>query len=303
MTIRLSALAFAAVSLVTVHAGQFRSSTELVSVYATVQDKASRLVPDLKQEDFVITDNGKEQPIMFFSNDITPFSVVVMLDRSGSMQPHLNVIREAASAFVTRLLPGDKARIGSFGNYVGNRVVISPSAFSSSKEELLETLRTPFTTGGGYSPVFIAIDQSITALSNLPGRRVVLIFTDGYDSPANTLVPVKFKDLVNRVRETNTMVYALGFVEVITQPDKPPKINLPDKGLRALADDSGGGYFEIQDTANLTEVFSRVAEELHRQYWLGFAPPARDGKTHTIGVSVRKKDMVVRAKQTYVAPK
>jgi VWFA-related protein len=150
--------------------------------------------------------------------------------------------------------------------------------------------------------VFIAIDQSITALSSLPGRRVVLVFTDGYDSPYKTLVPVKFKDLINRIRETNTMVYALGFVEVIPQPDKPPKINLPDKGLRTLADDSGGGYFEIQDTANLTEVFTRVAEELHRQYWLGFAPPVRDGKTHTIGVTVKQLGLTARARQTYVAP-
>src|SRR5215203_1127622 len=89
-----AALAAVLLSLTHVDAFQFRSQTELVSVYATVQDSSTRLVPDLKQEDFVITDNGKEQPITFFSNELTAFSVVVILDRSGSMYQHQYVIRD-----------------------------------------------------------------------------------------------------------------------------------------------------------------------------------------------------------------
>ena len=142
-------------------AHQFRSGTDLVSVYATVQDKATHLVPDLKQEDFVITDNGKEQPISFFSNEITPFSVIVILDRSGSMYQHQYRIRDAAMAFIVRLLPDDKARIGSFGNYPGNRVVITPAQFTSNKAELMDALQVPVGMGGN-SPVWISIDRSIT---------------------------------------------------------------------------------------------------------------------------------------------
>src|SRR6187549_361645 len=109
-------LAVALLPLSLVEASQFRAATEVVSVYTTVQDQATRLVPDLEQSDFIITDNGKEQPITVFSNEITPFSAVVMLDRSGSMIDHQNVIRDAAMAFVVRLLPDDQARIGSFGD-------------------------------------------------------------------------------------------------------------------------------------------------------------------------------------------
>ncbi len=295
------ALAVLALSLTGVDAFQFRSSTELVSVYATVQDRTSRLVPDLKQEDFVITDNGQEQPIAFFSNDIAPFSVVVMLDRSGSMFQHQFVLRDAAAEFVRHMLPEDRARIGTFGDYFGNRVVISPSAFTSDKRELLDALRVPAALGA-WSPVWIAIDQSITALSGREGRRIVLIFSDGYDEPVKTLVPVKLKDLAARVRQTNVMVYALGFVAVEPRPGKAPKITPPYEGLRTLADDSGGGYFEINDTADLANVFTRVAEELHRQYWLGFVPSAHDGKVHKIEVRVKSTDMTVRARQTYLAP-
>jgi Ca-activated chloride channel family protein len=155
---------------------------------------------------------------------------------------------------------------------------------------------------GGNSPVWISIDRAITELSNLDGRRVVLIFSDGRDEPVPTLMPVKLKDVMERARLTNIMVYALGFADVQRRPGKDPKIVPPDSGLRRLADDSGGGYFEIRDTEKLGEVFTRVAEELHRQYWLGFAPPARDGKVHKIAVKVKRPELTVRARQSYVAP-
>jgi hypothetical protein len=72
--------------------------------------------------------------------------------------------------------------------------------------------------------------------------------------------------------------------------------------LRRLADDSGGGYFEVTNAERLGPLFTRVAEELHRQYWLGFAPPVRDGKVHQIAVTVKRPGMTARARQSYVAP-
>jgi len=295
------ALAVVVFAITHVEAFQFRSQTELVSVYATVQDSSTRLVPDLKQEDFVITDNGKEQPITFFSSDILPFSVVVILDRSGSMYQHQFVIRDAAMAFVVRMLPEDKARIGSFGNYSGNRVVISPPEFTSNKDELIEVLRVPAGQGGA-SPVWMSVDQSITALSALEGRRIVLLFSDGRDQPAPSRIGVKLKDVIERSRLTNVMVYAIAFADVQRRQGQDPRVRPPDPDMRKLADDSGGGYFEVSDTLKLGQVFTRVAEELHRQYWLGFAPPARDGKIHKISVRVKQPGMNVRARQSYVAP-
>ena len=301
----LVALALAAVCLSFTHldAFQFRSTSDVVRVYTTVQDTTGRLVSDLKQEDFVITDNGKEQPITLFSNEIEPFSVVMILDRSGSMYQHQYVIRDAAMSFIVRLLSDDKARIASFGDTFGNRVVISPPNFTSNKADLIDTLQVPIGIGGA-SPVYIAIDQSITALSNVTDRerRVVLIFSDGRDEPMSSLVPVKLKDLIDRARTTKVMIYALAFTDVDKRTGKSPRITPPDPGLRKLTDDSGGGYFDVTDTAKLSEYFSQVAEDLHRQYLLGFSPPARDGKIHKITVKVNKGGMTARARQTYVAP-
>ena len=203
----------ALLALATVDAFQFRSSTDLVSVYTTVHDQATRLVPDLTRDDFVITDNGREQPITFFSNEITPFSVVVMLDRSGSMFDHQYTIRDAAMAFVVRLLPDDQARMGSFGDAPGNTVTLSPPAFTSRKDDLVAVLQVPIGTGGN-SPIWLAINQAVTALTAQEGRRVVLIFSDGRNEPAPAQISVNVRDLIDRVRLTNVMVYALAFSDV-----------------------------------------------------------------------------------------
>jgi VWFA-related protein len=75
----------------------------------------------------------------------------------------------------------------------------------------------------------------------------------------------------------------------------------PDKGLRKLAEDTGGGYFELKRTADLGETFTRVAQELHSQYVLGFSPDTLDGKVHKLEVRVKKAGMNARARKTYLA--
>ena len=101
----------------------FKSGTKTVAVYATVTDKDGRLVPDLEREAFEVRDNGKPQPITVFSNDIQPITVVMMLDRSGSMRGNYRLVEEAAAEFVRRLGPDDKARVGSFAD----RIEIEPA--------------------------------------------------------------------------------------------------------------------------------------------------------------------------------
>lgn len=292
-----------AVALLAAPAGtaQFKSRSDTVPVYATVQDKDLRLVSDLKKEDFVLTDNGREQAITVFSNEVMPFSVIIMLDRSGSMVRQQFVVRDAAYEFIDRLKPGDLARIGTFGDHVGNRVVINPPHFTSSVEELKEVLAAPARTGS-HSPVWIAIDQAVTALSSQVGRKVVLVFSDGDDAPAETLLPVKLKQLIERVRNENVMVYSLGFVDFEPRVGREPRVIPPDPGLKELAEDSGGGYYEVSRETDLKALFTNVAEELHRQYWIGFEPPRADGKVHTVKLTVKKPGLTVRARQTYLAP-
>src|SRR3954469_20719744 len=93
---------------------QFGAANRTVAVYATVTGARGRLVPDLTREDFAVDDNGKRQPLTLFSNDIQPITVIMLLDRSGSMKPNFELEERAAEAFVREMLPADKARIGSF---------------------------------------------------------------------------------------------------------------------------------------------------------------------------------------------
>jgi hypothetical protein len=78
--------------------------------------------------------------------------------------------------------------------------------------------------------------------------------------------------------------------------------NMPDPGLGRAATESGGGYFEMRPRDDLGATFTRVMDELHSQYLLGFAPPARDGKSHRIEVRLRVDDLEARARRSYQAP-
>jgi Ca-activated chloride channel homolog len=267
----------------------FRSASQTVAVYATVTDAAGRLVPDLQQPHFEIYDNGRLQPLTVFKSDVQPITVVVMLDTSGSMTLNFELLKSAAERFVLRLLPDDRARIGSFSD----KIFISPS-FTGDRDELIRILRADIQYG---NPTFLwdALDRSMDALANEAGRRVVLLFSDGEDDRSRVR---SFGEVRDRAVAEDFMVYTIGLQSEI------PALRMktrPDRRLRELADQTGGGYFELTRTADLNTTFTRVADELHRQYVLGFSPDTLDGLVHKLDVRVKVPGMRVRARQSYVA--
>src|SRR5688500_9856889 len=200
--------ALAAIALLAAPAQQptFKSGARTVAVYATVTDRDGRLVPDLAQTDFEIRDNGKAQPIAVFSNEVQPISVVLMLDRSGSMRGNFGLVEAAGEAFIRALLPADKARVGSFAE----TVQIDPETFTSDQPALIQVLRTKLQEDGP-TPLWNAIDASIAALQAQESRKVVLAFTDGADNPGNFKVNnLSFMDIMRRAQVADGMVYAVG---------------------------------------------------------------------------------------------
>lgn len=298
-------------------AATFRSATKTVPVYVTVTDGEGRLVPDLSRDDFEIFDNGTLQPISVFAADIQPITVVMMLDRSGSMVENFRLVREAAEEFVTRLLPDDKARIGSFSN----RVQIDPRTFTGDRDELLEILRSQLQEAGP-TPLWNAVSAGMNALFSQQGRRVVLVFTDGADAPGvNRTNNQTFESVSRRAREQDVMVYAVGLAGTggyrgrsahgmpggrgmygrSGRPSQGGRLQQPDPNLARLAAESGGGYFELDSAGNLGATFARVADELHRQYALGFVPETLDDKTHRLEVRLKREGLTARTRQSYVA--
>jgi len=268
----------------------FRATVQTVAVYATVLDEAGRLVPNLEREHFEILDNGVPQPLTIFRSDVQPIKVVVMLDTSGSMTLHLQLLKQAAEQFVLRLLPDDRARIGSFSD----KIILSDT-FTGNRDDLIRVLHNDIQYGNP-THLWDAIDYSMTALSREDGRRVVLVFTDGADAYSKK---ASFNEVVTRAQNEEFMIYAIGLQGMVPGQG----FTRPDKGLRKLADETGGGYFELKGTAELGSTFTRVADELHRQYVLGFSPTSLDGKVHRIDVRIKVPGMTSRARKSYLGNK
>ena len=97
------------------------------------------------------------------------------------------------------------------------------------------------------------------------------------------------------------MIYSIG-LEVEYFDGLRNRRTSPDSSLRRLAEETGGGYFELEETDELGSTFTRVSQELHSQYILGFAPSVRDGKVHSLDIRVAGRGMTARARPSYVAP-
>jgi VWFA-related protein len=295
----------------------FRTASKAVAVYVTVSDVQGHLVPNLSKDDFEIYDNGKKQEITLFDSGVQPITVVLLLDRSGSMVGNFSLVRSAAEQFVAQLLPADRARIGSFAN----RVQVDPRDFTSSQHDLLEILRTELQEPGP-TPLWNAVNVGITALLHQEGRRVVLVFTDGVDRPMGSN-NISFHDVQKNAEQEDVMIFTVGLASRqfagggrrgssggvglgglgsggFRPPPEEPKV---DAGLPKIAAATGGGYFELTSANNLGSTFRRIADELHRQYALAFTPQNLDGKTHKLEVRLKQPELVARARKTYVAKK
>ena len=158
----------------------FRSTIETVAVPTTVFDRAGDLVTNLALDDFKVFDDGYRQAVTNFISGLQPISAVVLVDSSASMTTSLERARLAAEQFIIRLRPGDQARVGTFND----KVIIS-DAFTGNRDALLRTLREN-DRFANPTRLFDAIDEAMTLLEPLGGRRVVVVMTDGCDTGSQT---------------------------------------------------------------------------------------------------------------------
>ena len=270
---------------------KFKVSTNQVALYVTVTDTTKRLVPDLVEDDFEVYDNGKLQTVTAFDNRPLPITVVVMLDTSGSMTLALDLVKSAAEQFLIRMMPEDQGMVGSFND----KIQFLPEGFTNNRDELIRSLKE---LDFGYpTRLYDAVNQSMAQLKGIPGRRVVLVFTDGDDNAS------KFGsgDVTDRGRSEDVMVYSIGLENKYFN-GQSWTISSPDRGLKRLSEETGGGFFLLKKTDELSTTFTRIAQELHSQYVLGFSPQTLDGKVHKLEIRLKKPGMTARARKSYVAP-
>jgi Ca-activated chloride channel homolog len=290
----------AAFCLVPLHAQQQQPSpqtpiikskpTVTVPVYTTVLDPQRRLVPGLVKEDFQILDNDKPQPLALFDNEVRPINVVIMLDTSGSMTLNLEFVKQAAEQFVIRLLPHDQARVGAF-----NDKIELDAAFTNDRDKLTTSIHE--LDFGNGTRLWDAVDVSLDALETIEGRKVIVLFTDGDDTASK----LGLGKVLDRARANEVMVYGIGFHSEYQLPGGGRVHTKPDHGLKKIADETGGGYFELDKADDLGSTFTRVEQELHSQYLLGFSPPQLDGKVHKLEVRMTRPGMTARARKSYLA--
>lgn len=267
----------------------FKSAVKTVPVYATVLDQSGRVVPDLEREDFTILDNGKPVEVSLFSNEPQPFTVVVMLDTSASMTGSLKLLNRAAEQFLLRLLPVDKAQVGAFND----KIQLS-GTFTNDRDDLIAALDD--LQFGNPTRLNDALVASLDELRGVEGRRVILLFSDGEDTASKT----RFKEVLERARDEEVMVYAIGLESEMFDGVRVQRTR-PSRDMRRIADETGAGYFELENADALSPTFSRVAQELRSQYLLGFAPAALDNKVHKLEVRISKPGMTARARRSYLA--
>ena len=314
-----------------------RVNTTLVTVPVSVLDRQGRFVPNLRREDFTVFENGIEQSIAYFEPAEKPFTVALLLDTSASTHFHLGEIKEAAIAFAKQLRPQDRVLIVSFNN----EVLLLTEA--TNDLNIIETVIEENANTGSSTRLYDAVDLTIKErLNKIKGRKAIVLFTDGVDTSSqqasyqSTLRQVEELDaLIYPIQyDTSDYLNAMqgagnGTVTVTTtrrgglfgtttsqQTYNVPVNNgvpLPgttkadydraDHYLHALADKTGGRLYQANDTTQLAEAFTRIAEELRRQYGLGYYPKTDNSEVserRVIRVKVRQPNLAVKARDSYV---
>ena len=274
----------------------FRAGTRTVPVYATATDDLGRFVLDLRRDDFDVRDDGKAQDLTLFTRGVQPLTAVVLLDASRSMVNALRTVITAADHLVVRLMPDDRALVGSFSD----EIRFAP-AFTGDRDELAREVNDLFDLRIGlHTSLWDAIARATEQFEGGgKGRRVIVVFTDGDDTASLT----PSIEALGRMRSADAMLYAVLIrgMERLSENRRGRRPGRPQE-LANLTLATGGGYYLVNNVLDdLNAIATQIAQELHSQYVLGFVPQELDGKVHKLEVRVKRPHVKVRARESYVA--
>jgi VWFA-related protein len=299
-----------------------RVNTTLITMPVTAMDRDGRYVPNLQKEDFRIWEDGVEQDVAFFQSVDKPFSVVLMLDTSPSTKFRLEDIQDSAISFVDQLRSDDKVMVLSFNDEI--RIL---SEFTTDRRRLHRAIQQAETDDGTrlYDAVDMVINQQ---LSRVQGRKAIVLFTDGVDTTSRR---ADFHTNVTDAQELDALIYT---VQYDTRQDMnvgnfPPgtadiwgqilggifgggrrssrgtarnDYEVADRYLLELANSTGGREYKADSLQNMSQAFANVAEELRRQYSIGYYPkrPPQAGQRRFIRVRARQPNLAVRTRDSYI---
>ncbi|MDQ3798457.1 MAG: VWA domain-containing protein [Acidobacteriota bacterium] len=288
--------------------------TNLISIPVSVFDRNGLYIPNLRQSDFKIFEDGREQEISYFGTSDKPFTVILLIDTSPSTQYKIEEIQQAATAFVDQLKPQDNVMVIEFDS----RVNVLTEA-TNDRQKIYKAIRKA-DFGDGTS-LYDAVEFSLRKrLSKIEGRKAIVLFTDGVDT---TSYKANYDSTVIEAEEAETMIFPIyyntffdnrGGVSspfpfpgqggiLIGRGNSAEDYALGKKYLEDLADATGGRVFRPEATpGGLTRAFEGIAEELRRQYNIGYYPQkeGKAGERRQIKVRVNRPNLVVRARDSYI---
>lgn len=315
--------ATAAASNIALHGQEeprFRSGIDLVNVTATVTDRAGRFVSGLSEHDFVVYEDDRPVEVALFSAERVPVSLGFVLDTSGSMAGNkIGNAFQAIDRFLDWLGPDDEVFLYSFGYDV--ELV---QDWTTHRDKVRDRLRHLYAVGGTamYDAMIDALPVAQTGRNR---KKAIVLISDGNDMDSRNDIG----DVRRRLRQTDVLVYAVGIdgSDESTRsfqsggrrrhrspggwvlPQRPPRRAAAGGGetlnvsaLREITDASGGRTEVVGRSSDLDAATTAIADELSRQYYLGYTSPGRrDGRWRSIRVEVRDPSLRVRARDGYTA--
>jgi VWFA-related protein len=294
--------------------------TTLVQVPVVVSERGGRYVSNLSRDEFNVFEDGVKQNIEVFGSVEEPFSVALLLDTSGSTSAALEQIKSAAMAFIGNLRPHDRVMVISFDDSV--QVLSQLTNDIARLTAAVQSIKS-----GEFTQVYEAVYTAVwERLHEIPGRKAVIVFTDGFDTASSEISEEDTLDAV--IESEDIIVYPIRYAtredaerkmvarlraasksdgaEVNTKVEQGRReldreYRAADEYLQQLADMSGGIVERADKLGDLKSALGKIAEELRHQYLLGYYPSNRqkDDRARKITVRVSRAGVTVRARPAY----
>ena len=275
----------------------FRAGTDVVSLGVTITDRRANFITDLTQDEIDIFEDGKKQTIDYFTKgdatDAAPeLHIGLLFDTSGSMGADIALSRSAAVRFLNTLPDAEDITLVDFDTEV--RVA---KYGQQDFPRLVERIRAR--KPGGFTAMYDALGVYLDGASNLRGRKILVIFTDGGD----TTSAIRFGDVMTLIRASDVTVYSVGFLE-----NQPSTVRGEQRlRLMQLAAESGGEAFFPSEMKQIDQAYEKILAQIRAQYSVGYVStnPTTDGSWRKVEIKVRRpngKDLRVQARKGYFAP-
>lgn len=287
-------------------------TTEVVNVYAVVEDKHHRLIPGLNKEDFEVNEDNAPQEIRYFSRETdTPLTMGLMVDTSPSQRRVLPIEQDQAKVFLDQVLrPKDLVFVLHF-----DIEVELLQDFTSDRQRLAKAIDETVINGGGggptpstfptsgnfgathlYDAVYLA---STELLKNEVGRKVLILLTDGEDQGSKE----KLNKALEMAQKSNVIIYSVEISDRMFYYASGLGYS-GDSVLKKLSEETGGRVIRVNNARDAAAAFRQIADELRTQYLIGYTPAnsKHDGAFRKVHVKVRNGDYKVQARRGYYAP-